>query len=128
MTQPPRPRPPPTPQRPEDINPLLRRLAGRRVLARLAILFEHVWPAIWPALGVAGVFVCVALLDLPRYLAPGWHLALLIVTATAIGVLLVRGLWSVRTPDDAAADRRLERASGPAAPAARRAHRPAGTA
>ena len=112
MTQPPRPRPPPTPQRPEDINPLLRRLAGRRVLARLAILFEHVWPAIWPALGVAGVFVCVALLDLPRYLAPGWHLALLIVTATAIGVLLVRGLWSVRTPDDAAADRRLERASG----------------
>jgi uncharacterized protein (TIGR02302 family) len=112
MTQPPRPRPPPTPQRPEDINPLLRRLAGRRVLARLAILFEHVWPAIWPALGVAGVFVCVALLDLPRYLAPGWHLASLVGTAIAIGVLLVRGLWSVRTPDDAAADRRLERASG----------------
>ena len=49
---------------------LLRRLAGRRALARLAILFERVWPALWPPLGVAGVFVCVALLDLPALLPP----------------------------------------------------------
>lgn len=103
---------PPTPSRPEDLNPLLRRLAGRRALARLAILFERVWPALWPPLGVAGLFVVAALLDLPLYLPPAWHLALLAGTTAAIVVLLVRGLWSIRTPDDAAADRRLERASG----------------
>jgi uncharacterized protein (TIGR02302 family) len=101
-----------TASRPEDLNPLLRRLAERRALARLAILFERVWPALWPALGVAGLFVCVALLDLTRYLPPVWHLALLGLTATAIVVLLVRGLWPIRAPDDAAADRRLEHASG----------------
>ncbi len=109
---PPRTTLPPTVPPPEDLNPLLRRLAGRRALARLAILFECVWPALWPPLGVAGLFVCVALLDLPSYLPPAWHLALLAGTATAILVLLVHGLWSVRTPDDAAADRRLERVSG----------------
>jgi len=99
-------------ERPEDLNPLLRRLAGRRALARLTILFEHVWPALWPPLGVAGLFVCLALLDLPRYLPPAWHLALLGGTVAAIVLLAVRGLRSIRTPDDTAADRRLERASG----------------
>ena len=50
----------------QDPGRLLRRLAGRRALARLALLFERVWPALWPPLGVAGVFLCAALLDLPR--------------------------------------------------------------
>lgn len=109
MTQPPMP---PTTPPPGQLNPLLRRLAGRRALARLAILFELVWPALWPALGIAGLFVCAALLDLPSHLASTWHFLLLAVTAIAIVALLVRGLWSVRTPDDAAADRRLERVSG----------------
>ena len=57
-----------------DLDRLLRRLAGRRALARLAILFERIWPALWPALGVAGLFVCVALLDLPRLLPPWLHI------------------------------------------------------
>jgi len=98
--------------RPEDLNPLLRRLAGQRVLARLVLLFELVWPALWPPLGVAGLFLCAALLQLPQMLPPAWHLALLAGTVTAIIVLAVRGLWPIRTPDDAAADRRLERDSG----------------
>jgi uncharacterized protein (TIGR02302 family) len=95
-----------------DLNRLLQRLAGRRALARTAILFEHIWPALWPPLGVAGLFVCIALLDLPRLL-PAWgHVALLVVTALLILGLLIRGLVSVRAPDDKAADRRLELASG----------------
>ena len=49
-----------------DFDRLLRRLAGRRALARFALLFERIWPAVWPSLGVAGAFVCAALLDLPR--------------------------------------------------------------
>ena len=38
------------------------------------------------------LFVCVALLDLPRLLPPWWHIGLLAVTAVLIVGLLVRGL------------------------------------
>ena len=96
----------------QDAERLLRRLAGRRTLARLALLFELVWPVLWPPLGVAGLFLCVALLDLPRHLPPALHLALLGVTGIAIVALLVRGFRGIAAPDDAAADRRLEVASG----------------
>ena len=95
-----------------DLDRLLRRLAGRRALARSAILFERIWPALWPALGVTGLFVCAALLDLPRLLPPWWHIGLLAVTAVLIVGLLVRGLRGIAAPDDKAADRRLELASG----------------
>jgi uncharacterized protein (TIGR02302 family) len=91
---------------------LLRRLAGQRALARLALLFERVWPALWPPLGVIGVFLCVALLDLPRLLPPMLHLVLLVGTFVAVIMLLVRGWRGLTTPDNAAADRRLEVASG----------------
>jgi uncharacterized protein (TIGR02302 family) len=98
--------------RPSETDRLRQRLAGRRAQARAAILFERVWPAIWPALGVAGLFLLVALLDIPRML-PAWvHLLLLLVTGVLVGFLLWRGLSGVRRPDDAAADRRLEAASG----------------
>jgi uncharacterized protein (TIGR02302 family) len=95
-----------------DVDRLLRRLAGRRALARSAILFERVWPALWPATGVAGLFVCAALLDLPRLLPPWAHIALLAVTGLLVVGLLVRGLYGIAAPDDKAADRRLEVASG----------------
>ena len=95
-----------------EFDRLLRRLAGRRALARFAILFERIWPALWPPLGVAGVFVCAALLDLPRLLPPWWHFGMLAVTALLILGLLIRGLRTIVTPDDKAADRRLELASG----------------
>lgn len=91
---------------------LLRRLSSRRGLARLAILFELVWPAVWPPLGLIGLFVCAALLGLPQRLPALWHAGLLLALGGAVLVLLVRGLLGVRAPDDAAADRRLERASG----------------
>jgi uncharacterized protein (TIGR02302 family) len=95
-----------------EFDRLLRRLAGRRVLARFAILFERIWPAVWPPLGVAGAFVCAALLDLPRLLPPWWHVGLLAIIAALILGLLVRGLRTIVSPDDKAADRRLELASG----------------
>jgi len=94
---------------PED---LLRRLKRRRAQARGVILFERIWPAIWPALGVAGVFLCVALLDIPRLLSPWLHLLLLGGSGLAVILLLVRGLAKIRRPGDDAADRRLELASG----------------
>ena len=57
-----------------ELDRLLRRLAGRRALARAASCFERIWPALWPPLGVAGLFVCAALLDLPRMLPPWAHI------------------------------------------------------
>jgi uncharacterized protein (TIGR02302 family) len=95
-----------------DMDRLLRRLAGRRALARSAILFERIWPALWPPIGVAGLFVCAALLDLPRLLSPWGHITLLAVTGLVMVVLLAHGLRGIAAPDDVAADRRLEVASG----------------
>ena len=97
---------------PDAVARLRQRLAQRRASARAVILFERVWPAIWPALGVAGLFVVLALLDLPRAL-PAWaHILLLAVSAAAVLGLLARGLAGISRPDDGAADRRLEAASG----------------
>jgi uncharacterized protein (TIGR02302 family) len=90
----------------------LRRLAGRRFLARAAILIEALWPALWLPLAAVGVFVALALLDVPPLL-PGWlHVGLLAVILAVVAGLLVRSLWRIRVPDDAAADRRLESQSG----------------
>lgn len=89
-----------------------RRLSVRRALARSVLLFERLWPALWPPLGVTGLFIIVALLDLPALL-PRWaHFGLLVVTGLAVAGLLTRGLWRIRVPDVAAADRRMEQASG----------------
>jgi uncharacterized protein (TIGR02302 family) len=95
-----------------DPAPHLRRLAGRRLLARAAILFEAIWPALWPPLAVIGVFLCAALLNLPPLLPGGVHLVLLLVVALTTLGLLVRGFRHIRLPDDRAADRRLETHSG----------------
>jgi uncharacterized protein (TIGR02302 family) len=90
----------------------LRRLAGRRFLARAAILFEALWPALWLPLTALGIFLALALLDLPPLL-PGWlHAGFLALVVLAVAGLLVHGLWRVRLPDDRQADRRLESQSG----------------
>lgn len=101
------------PERPEDrLEPLLRGLRRRRRLARAVLLFEQVWPAIWPALGIAGLFLCAALLDLLPLL-PGWaHATVLALTALAALVALLRGLARITLPRADDADRRLESASG----------------
>jgi uncharacterized protein (TIGR02302 family) len=95
-----------------ELAPLHRRLAMRRLLARLAIFFERLWPALWPPLGVAGVLVCLGLLDVPSRLPTLAHLGLLVAGGVAILFLLFRGFRGFVKPDDAAADRRLERVSG----------------
>lgn len=91
---------------------LVRRLAGRRLLARGAILFERLWPALWPPLGLVGLFACLALLRLPELLTPALNLGLLAAVAVGVAALAFRGLRSVRLPDERAADRRLETSSG----------------
>jgi len=101
---------PPPPQ--DRLNALLRGVQRRRRLAVLALWYEHAWPALWPALGLAGLFVCAALLDLPRSL-PGWaHAGLLAVVGVAFLALLVRGFRRLGVPGAREADRRMEVASG----------------
>ena len=78
----------------------------------MVLLFERVWPALWPAIGVAGLFIALALLGLPRVLSPGVHLAYTVTFVAAFLALLIRGIARIRLPRDAEADRRLETASG----------------
>ncbi len=93
-------------------SPAARMLGRKRAAARLALWFEQLWPAVWPALGILGAYACAALLDIPGAL-PSWpRLALLAVVLLLAAVALWRGLRWVHAPTDAEADRRLERASG----------------
>jgi uncharacterized protein (TIGR02302 family) len=91
---------------------LPRRLASRRWLARAALLFEAVWPAVWPPLGVIGLYLCAALLGLPQMLPMRSRFALLVAVGVIVVVLAWHGLRTVRIPDRAIADRRLETDSG----------------
>ena len=87
-------------------------LEGPRFLARCALLIEAVWPALWPPLGVAGVFLCAALLDLLPLLPLWAHAALLAATVATLLLLFYRELSRVRFPKSDDTDRRLEAASG----------------
>jgi len=87
-------------------------IASRRGLAWLALAWERLWPAVLPALCVAGLFLSFALMDLAPRL-PGWlHLLLLVGFAVAFVLLAWRGLRRLRLPDRPAARRRLEQSSG----------------
>ncbi|MFP6745047.1 MAG: TIGR02302 family protein [Alphaproteobacteria bacterium] len=91
---------------------LARAVRRRLWLAKLVLTWERLWPALWPAAGVAGLFLVATLFDLWR-LVPGWlHMLSLVLFGTGIVVALVHGLRCVSLPDEAAAIRRLERASG----------------
>ncbi len=101
------------PEQPDDaVIPLLDRLQRWRALARLVLVVEAVWPAVWPALAVIGLFLVLALLDAPGWLPASLHLAALLAFAAALLVALGRAAWRFRLPSRAAADRRLEQQSG----------------
>ncbi|HEX2940163.1 MAG TPA: DUF4175 family protein [Rhodopila sp.] len=87
-------------------------LARGRLLARAAILFEAIWPALWPSLCVIGLFLIAALLNLLSKLPPAVHLGLLCVGALAVIGLAAYRLRCLRMPDSQMADRRLETDSG----------------
>lgn len=89
-----------------------RRLAARRAAARRVLWFERVWPAIWPAVGLAGAWATLALFDVPAALPPGWHAGALALLAGAMAGLLWRGLRRVAAPTSPEVDRRLESATG----------------
>ncbi len=81
----------------------------RLFAARLALFLEALWPALWPPLAVAGLFIGLALLGLPGMLSPWLHTLFL-----AFFVLLFlwsgyRALHRLAWPDRRQGQRRLER-------------------
>jgi uncharacterized protein (TIGR02302 family) len=93
-------------------DPLARRLTRGRRLARWALAWESLWPRLWPVLGVAGLFVSAAWAGLFLAVPPWVHLALLALFAVLLALAAWRPFRGFRWPGDAAAERRLESATG----------------
>lgn len=72
------------------------------------MFWERAWPALWPAVGVAGLFLAIALLGLLSAV-PGWlHGLLLLGFAAVFASRMWRGIRHIQPPTDAEARRRLE--------------------
>ena len=85
-------------------------IARWRVLSSwLALTWERLWPLLWPSVGLAGLWIVLALTDvLP--LLPGWvHAGLLAAFAVAVTCLLPLRLRHWRMPRRRDALRRIER-------------------
>src|SRR6185312_4870249 len=86
-------------------------------LARLALVWERLWPSLWPAIAVLLLFTAYALFDIGALL-PGWaRVALLAFFGVALLAALVQAWRRFDWPGHREARRRLELAS-------RLAHRP----
>ena len=84
----------------------------RLVLSRLALFWEHTWPALWPIVGITSLFLILALLDLFPLLSGWLHAAALVGFSIALIWALWRGLTSLQLPDSTEGQRRLEQING----------------
>ncbi len=104
-----------------DDRPGLPETVNRRVLLSWASLgAERLWPVLWPAGGIAGLFVILALANVFVYLPEWLHLVSLIGFACAIGWAFWRSARATAVPTRDQAVRHLEQSSG-------LAHRPLST-
>lgn len=104
-------------ERGPDPDPAPPGLQRRFALARLALLWEFLWPALWPSWLALGLFLALALFDVPAML-PGRLQALeLAALAATVAFNLAVVLRRFRPPSHEEARRRIETAS-------RLAHRP----
>ncbi|HWU24759.1 MAG TPA: DUF4175 family protein [Rhizomicrobium sp.] len=79
--------------------------------ARLAVLWERVWRASWPATGIVGAFLAAGLFDIFAY-APAWlHLFLLFLVCLAAGTFLHINLRNFAVPRWEDGARRVEQDS-----------------
>jgi hypothetical protein len=89
--------------------------AGRTrtfVTAACGVLaWERIWPALWPASGIAGLFVAAALFDVFAVLPWPLHALMLASLITAMGLLLFFAFEGVRWPGWLEGARRVERDS-----------------
>lgn len=82
--------------------------------ARLALAWERLWLALWPAVAVVGCFLALALFDLLPHLPALAHWGVLAALAGAFVVALFFARGAFRLPGYSAARRRIEVASGTA--------------
>ncbi|WP_439817224.1 TIGR02302 family protein [Zavarzinia sp. CC-PAN008] len=87
------------------------RLARHVWQARAALFWESLWPALAPALGIAGIFLVLSLFDVPAALPGLLHLALLVVLGIAFVAALGLGARRIALPDRQQALRRIETTS-----------------
>ena len=80
-------------------------------LARGAVAWESIWPAVWPVLGVLGTFLALALSGLLPALAGWLHSLVLAGFAAALAATIVLAIRRISLPDEQAGKRRLERDS-----------------
>jgi uncharacterized protein (TIGR02302 family) len=93
------------------------RLKRRLDMATVALVWERLWPAMWPSVIVLGVFLTLALFDIPTRL-PAWgHWLLLAVSLVLLTLAVLDGMRRFSWPSRDDARRRLELAS-------RLSHRP----
>ncbi|HFD17121.1 MAG TPA: DUF4175 family protein, partial [Rhodospirillales bacterium] len=88
------------------------RLRARLLAARLALFWERLWLALWPSVGILGLFLAVSLFDLWSLLPRWLHLGglLLFLAAFLVALHRSRGSWHLPSREEAMA--RLERDSG----------------
>ncbi len=89
-----------------------RTLRNLRLATRGALWLERASASLWPAIAILGGFLCAALLGLPQTFPGVLHLALLLVVIGGLAWALARARAGLGWPEEAAADRRLERAAG----------------
>jgi len=90
----------------------LNRLAHKLRLARLALAWERLWPALWPTTAIALGFAAVSVWGAFELL-PGWlHLALLVLFSGGLAFSAWRGLRRLRWPSQRDIRRRIELDSG----------------
>ncbi len=88
-----------------------RRNARYIAAARLAILWERVWPSLWPATGILGLLAAASLFDLFAVL-PSWLHLIVLVGALGFAVFsLYRSFHGFRFPAWQESARRVERDS-----------------
>lgn len=102
-----------SPRDPMTDSPKLPRQIEWRVRAAIVLLYwERLWPAIWPATNIAGVFIALALFGTFSDMAPSLHWTILAAFALAMTASLWHGLLDFRRPHRADALRQIEKASG----------------
>jgi len=83
-------------------------MTRRLVLARAAIFWERLWPALWPSVAIVGTFAALALFEIWQRLPIWLHIGAVVVMVSALGAALILAIMRFRAPTIDEARRRLE--------------------
>src|ERR1700722_7155330 len=79
--------------------------------ARAAIAWERIWPALWPATGILGLYLAAALFGVLGAIPASFQALLLFAAIAGSGFALYRNLLSFKAPRWGEGARRVERDS-----------------